>query len=189
MASKVGEIPLQAHQQQQLTEHSYSTTALVPLSPYPNAPTLSFTHGSLRPSYPQLLPYPSRINELGHSLLLKALTPPLAPPHPPNPYSGLPATATRNEAELYDAGGPLWWRGLAEGESDDQTACGWARELRDKLGVRRVIGVSLLLLHKFQSQSRGDIAMPAMLPAGTSADTSRATPPIFNKSSIGVMPP
>lgn len=120
---------------------SYSVTALVPLSPHPSSPTLSFTHGSLRPSYRDLTPYPSRINELGHTLLERALTPPLAPPHPPNPYAGLPKGSIQAEMELYDAGGPLWWRGLAEVE-DEKTVCGWASELQQKLGVRRVIGVS-----------------------------------------------
>ncbi|ORY25249.1 Metallo-dependent phosphatase-like protein [Naematelia encephala] len=118
---------------------NYSVTALVPLGPHPSAPTFSFTHGSLRPSYTDLLPYPDQINSLGHSLLVKALTPPLAPPYPPNPYSGLPKGHTQAEAALYDAGGPLWWRGLAETQNE-KTVCEWADQLRTKLGVRRVIG-------------------------------------------------
>ncbi|WVQ78321.1 hypothetical protein IAT38_000406 [Cryptococcus sp. DSM 104549] len=117
---------------------NYSTTALVPLSPFPNAPTLSFTHGSLRPSYPRLTPYPSAINEIGHSLLTKALTPPLAPPYPPNPYSGLPKTSTQDEHEVYAEGGPFWWRGLAERE--EAQVCKWAKELQGKIGARRIIG-------------------------------------------------
>jgi hypothetical protein len=121
--------------------NSYSSTALVGLGSYEGAPTYSFTHGSLRPSYPNLTPYPQAINDLGHSLLKKALTKPLAPPHPPNTYAGLPKTATRAEAELYASGGPYWWRGLAE-VKDEKTVCDWAKELREKLGVRRVVGVS-----------------------------------------------
>ncbi|WRT65428.1 uncharacterized protein IL334_002371 [Kwoniella shivajii] len=117
---------------------NYSVAALVPLSPHPSSPALSFTHGSLRPSYPNLLPYPSKINELGQSLLTKALTPPLAPPYPPNPYSGLPKGHTREEAELYAEGGPLWWRGLAE--RDENQVCQWAEELKSKIGARRIIG-------------------------------------------------
>lgn len=122
--------------------NSYSTTALVGIGPNGTDPKLSFTHGSLRPSYPNLLPYPKAINDLGHSLLSKALTPPLAPPYPPNPYSGLPKGSTQAEAQLYDSGGPYWWRGLAETD-DEKVVCGWARELQQKLGVRRIIGVRL----------------------------------------------
>jgi hypothetical protein len=65
----------------------------------------------------------------------------MAPPHPPNPYSGLPRGTTQEEMDLYSAGGPYWWRGLAEVQ-DDQSVCQWAEELKEKLGVRRVIGVS-----------------------------------------------
>jgi hypothetical protein len=71
-------------------EISYSTTALVALGPYEGSPKLSFTHGSLRPTYSHITPYPDKINEIGYSLLSKALTPPTAKPHPPFPYSGLP---------------------------------------------------------------------------------------------------
>ncbi|WVF66710.1 hypothetical protein IAT40_001452 [Kwoniella sp. CBS 6097] len=117
---------------------NYSITALVPLSPHPSSPTLSFTHGSLRPSYANLTPYPDAINKLGHSLLTKALTPPLAPPYPPNPYSGLPKGHTREEADLYAEGGPLWWRGLAE--KGEKQVCQWAEELKSKTGARRFIG-------------------------------------------------
>jgi hypothetical protein len=65
----------------------------------------------------------------------------MAPPHPPNPYSGLPRGSTAEEMDLYSAGGPYWWRGLAEVQ-DDKVVCQWAEELKEKLGVRRVIGVS-----------------------------------------------
>lgn len=65
----------------------------------------------------------------------------MAPPHPPNPYSGLPRGTTPEEMDLYSAGGPYWWRGLAE-VKDDKVVCDWAEELKQKLGVRRVIGVS-----------------------------------------------
>ncbi|XAO26920.1 hypothetical protein I312_105761 [Cryptococcus bacillisporus CA1280] len=117
---------------------NYSITALVPISSHPSSPTFSFTHGSLRPSYANLTPYPAAINNLGHSLLTKALTPPMAPPYPPNPYSGLPKGTTHEETDLYAEGGPLWWRGLAERE--EVQVCEWAKELKQKIGARRIIG-------------------------------------------------
>jgi hypothetical protein len=120
---------------------NYSVTARVPLSPFANAPHLSFTHGSLRPSYENLTPYPDVINRIGHSLLARALEPPLPPPYPPNPYPGFPKGTPQGEHNLYDSGGPLWWRGLAEAKNE-KVVCGWARELKEKLGVRRIIGVS-----------------------------------------------
>lgn len=67
----------------------------------------------------------------------------MSPPHPPNPYSGLPSGTTPEEMDLYSAGGPYWWRGLAEVQ-DDNVVCQWAEELKEKLGVRRIIGVSLV---------------------------------------------
>ncbi|WWC59955.1 uncharacterized protein I303_102518 [Kwoniella dejecticola CBS 10117] len=135
---------------------NYSVTAKVPLSPYTHSPALSFTHGSLRPSFPNLLPYPKKINELGYSLLSKALTPPLVPPYPPNPYSGLPKGHTREEAELYAEGGPLWWRGLAERE-DEKQVCQWAEELKTKLGVRRIIGGHTPNFERIVSRCNGSI--------------------------------
>jgi hypothetical protein len=68
----------------------------------------------------------------------------MAPPHPPNPYSGLPRDTTPEEMDLYSAGGPYWWRGLAEVQ-DDKVVCQWAEELKEKLGVRRIVGVSFWL--------------------------------------------
>lgn len=121
------------------------------ISPYANSPTYSFTHGSLRPSFPHLLPYPDMINQLGRSLLSRALTPPLAAPYPPNPYSGLPKGSSDAELELYASGGPYWWRGLAEVE-DEKTVCAWARELQEKIGARRIIGVSRCRLSRLNVQ-------------------------------------
>ncbi|WWC87538.1 uncharacterized protein L201_002428 [Kwoniella dendrophila CBS 6074] len=135
---------------------NYSITASVPLSPFPRSPKLSFTHGSLRPSYEDLLPYPSKINEIGKSLLEKALTPPLAPPFPPYPYSGLPEGHTYEEAELYSEGGPLWWRGLAERE-DENEVCQWADDLKNRLGVRRIIGGHTPNFEQIVSRCNGSI--------------------------------
>lgn len=52
---------------------------------------ISFVHGGLSPTYSQLTPFPSRINELSESLLAKVQNRGQPPPHPPNPYPGLPS--------------------------------------------------------------------------------------------------
>ena len=52
---------------------------------------LSFVHGGLSPTYPDLSPFPTRINELSDSLLAKLQHRKPPPPHPPNPYPGLPS--------------------------------------------------------------------------------------------------
>jgi hypothetical protein len=41
---------------------------------------------------------------------------------------------------LYDSGGPYWWRGLAEMQ-DEKVVCGWAKQLQEKTGAKRIIGV------------------------------------------------
>jgi hypothetical protein len=51
----------------------------------------SFVHGGLSPTYSNLAPFPSRINELSDSLLRKLQGRVQPPPHPPYPYPGLPA--------------------------------------------------------------------------------------------------
>jgi hypothetical protein len=51
---------------------------------------LSFMHGGLSPTYNNLTPFPSRINEISDSLLAKLLHRQPPPPYPPNPYPGLP---------------------------------------------------------------------------------------------------
>ena len=52
---------------------------------------LSFVHGGLSPTYPDLSPFPTRINALSQSLLAKLQHRQQPPPHPPNPYPGLPS--------------------------------------------------------------------------------------------------
>ena len=52
---------------------------------------LSFVHGGLSPTYPDLTPFPTRINALSDSLLEKLQHRRQPPPHPPNPYPGLPS--------------------------------------------------------------------------------------------------
>ena len=52
---------------------------------------LSFVHGGLSPNYPDLSPFPTRINALSDSLLAKLQHRRQPPPYPPNPYPGLPS--------------------------------------------------------------------------------------------------
>ena len=54
---------------------------------------ISFVHGGLSPTYSNLAPFPSRINDLASSLLRKLQRRTQPPPHPPNPYPGLPDSA------------------------------------------------------------------------------------------------
>lgn len=51
---------------------------------------LSFVHGGLSPTYPDLTPFPSRINGIAEKLLSKLQNRVQPPPHPPYPYPGLP---------------------------------------------------------------------------------------------------
>jgi hypothetical protein len=75
---------------------SSSSTRVVP-APLTHT-ALSFCHGGLAPTYPNLSPFPSNINSLGRSLLRKLQhQKPLPAPHPPNPYPGLPKSATEAE--------------------------------------------------------------------------------------------
>jgi hypothetical protein len=52
---------------------------------------LSFVHGGLSPTYPDLSPFPTRINALSNSLLAKLQQRRQPSPHPPYPYPGLPS--------------------------------------------------------------------------------------------------
>jgi hypothetical protein len=99
---------------------------------------LSFVHGGLSPPFPYLTPYPSAINELGATLLRKLqYRENQPPPHPPNPYPGLPKDASLAEHELYGANGPLWWRGWAT--DSDTVACASVDGVLRRIGVRRLI--------------------------------------------------
>lgn len=107
---------------------NYTTTSRLPLhsalgppntdhdsslkSPLSHA-AISFVHGGLAPTYPDLTPFPSKINDIGHSLLHKLQHQKPPAPHPPNPYPGLPHDATHSEHRLYGNDGPLWYRGWA----------------------------------------------------------------------------
>ena len=99
---------------------------------------VSFVHGGLAPGYPDLTPFPSRINEIGQSLLRKLQwrsPPPL--PHPPHPYPGLPHDATVAEQRLYGTDGPLWYRGWAL--DPEAKACQEVDDVLQRTGTRRMV--------------------------------------------------
>ncbi|KAJ3554493.1 hypothetical protein NM688_g3082 [Phlebia brevispora] len=98
---------------------------------------MSFVHGGLAPDYPDLEPFPSRINEIGRSLLrkLQHRTPPA--PHPPNPYPGLPNDATHEEHRLYGTDGPLWYRGWAL--DSEERVCKAVDDVLRRTGTRRMV--------------------------------------------------
>ncbi|KAG8753569.1 hypothetical protein FRC14_005911 [Serendipita sp. 396] len=87
--------------------------------------------------FPYLTPYPSSINSIGRSLLHKLQTRPQPPPHPPNPYPGLPASATVAEQYLYDGNGPLWYRGWAT--ENENEACKKIDDVLKRTGTRRLV--------------------------------------------------
>jgi hypothetical protein len=97
----------------------------------------SFVHGGLAPNYPQLSPFPSAINALGRSLLRKLQHRVQPPPHPPNPYPGLPPSATPEEQAMYGSDGPLWYRGWAL--NDEAEVCREVDAVLEKTGTRRMI--------------------------------------------------
>ncbi|PSR75584.1 hypothetical protein PHLCEN_2v9064 [Hermanssonia centrifuga] len=132
---------------------NYTTTSRLPLHPSLGPPNtdydpsllsslshaaVSFVHGGLAPNYPDLTPFPSRINNLGHTLLrkLQHRNPPPAP-HPPNPYPGLPHDATPAEHRLYGTDGPLWYRGWAL--DSEAKACKAVDDVLQRTGTRRMI--------------------------------------------------
>lgn len=132
---------------------NYTTTSRLPLHSSlgpPNADydssdksslshaAISFVHGGLAPGYPDLTPFPSRINELGSSLLHKLQHQKPAPlPHPPHPYPGLPHAASTAEQRLYASDGPLWYRGWAL--DPEQKACAAVDDVLQRTGTRRMI--------------------------------------------------
>ncbi|KAG7089466.1 hypothetical protein E1B28_011151 [Marasmius oreades] len=138
---------------------NYTVTSRLPLHPSigaPNTPyppsfrkdeegeepplshsAVSFVHGGLSPTYGDLTPFPTKINELGTTLLRKLQRRTQPPPHPPNPYPGLPVGTTREEAALYDANGPLWYRGWAL--DPDEQVCEDVDEVLKKTGTRRMV--------------------------------------------------
>ncbi|QRV75188.1 hypothetical protein RhiJN_03203 [Ceratobasidium sp. AG-Ba] len=132
---------------------NYTVTSRLPLHPSlgppnsdydPRAPSgplshaaYAFLHGGLAPTFSNLTPYPSAINALGKSLLKRLQDRTQPPPHPPNPYPGLPQSATAAEHELYGADGPVWYRGWAM--EPDSFVCNAIEGVLAKTGVRRMI--------------------------------------------------
>ena len=62
---------------------------------------LSFVHGGLSPTYPELTPFPTRINALSDSLLEKLQSRKQPPPHPPNAYPGLPSGTSLRHLNIH----------------------------------------------------------------------------------------
>ena len=132
---------------------NYTTASRLPLHPSLGPPNtdykpsvtasslshaaLAFVHGGLAPNYPELTPFPSRINELSSSLLHKLQHRVQPPPHPPNPYPGLPHDASQAEHRMYDSDGPVWYRGWAM--DPEQEVCIKVDAVLQKTGTRRMI--------------------------------------------------
>ncbi|KAF7966135.1 hypothetical protein HWV62_39954 [Athelia sp. TMB] len=136
---------------------NYTTTSRLPLHPslgppntdYPSKDAtaaqsplshaaISFLHGGLAPTYPQLTPFPSAINSLSSSLLHKLQSQsPYPPPYPPNPYPGLPGDSTAEEIRFYGTDGPLWYRGWAL--EDEDVVCAAVDDVLERTGTRRMV--------------------------------------------------
>ncbi|KAJ3560061.1 hypothetical protein NP233_g11080 [Leucocoprinus birnbaumii] len=116
---------------------------------------LSFVHGGLSPTYQDLTPFPTKINELGKSLLKKLQDREQPPPYPPNPYPGLPEGTTHNESQLYGTNGPLWYRGWAQ--DDEETVCSEVESVLARTGTRRMVMGHTPDLEKIVSRCGGKI--------------------------------
>ncbi|KAI8980195.1 Metallo-dependent phosphatase [Trametes punicea] len=129
-------LPLHPSLGQPNTDYDPATDS-VSTSPLSHA-AYSFVHGGLAPTYPDLTPFPSRINGLSSSLLHKLQhRDPQPPPHPPNPYPGLPRDATHEEQRLYGADGPLWYRGWAL--DPEEKVCMEVDDILNRTGTRRMV--------------------------------------------------
>ncbi|KAJ2928363.1 hypothetical protein H1R20_g8722, partial [Candolleomyces eurysporus] len=98
---------------------------------------ISFVHGGLSPTYKDLTPFPTKINELSTSLMRKLQHREQPPPHPPNPYPGLPTSVTEPERQIYGSDGPLWYRGWAL--QDEETVCKQVDDVLARTGTRRMV--------------------------------------------------
>ncbi|GAA96753.1 uncharacterized protein L969DRAFT_97102 [Mixia osmundae IAM 14324] len=92
----------------------------------------SFVHGGIHPEWAAKPNAVGEINKLGHSLLEKSISGPLASP------LSLPRNASPEERALWEEKGPLWYRGFALDE-DETEMCARAAETMRSLGVRRLI--------------------------------------------------
>jgi len=100
---------------------------------------LSFVHGGLAFGYPDLTPYPSRINTLGASLVGKLVDrTPLIEPYPPSTVKPvLPSTVTAEEIELNGVEGPYWARDWAEDETVEM--CQKVEQVLDSIGCEKML--------------------------------------------------
>lgn len=116
----------------------------------------SFVHGGLAPTYPNLQPFPSAINNISASLLNKLRgREPQPPPHPPHAYPGLPFGTTREEARLYGSDGPLWYRGWADG--DEEKVCAQVDQVLKKTGTRRMVMGHTPNMHNIVARCGGKV--------------------------------
>ncbi|KAG6862541.1 hypothetical protein C0995_000089 [Termitomyces sp. Mi166 len=133
---------------------------------------ISFVHGGLSPTYQDLTPFPTRINELSDSLLKKLQTRTPPPPHPPAKYPGLPDSAysiyimmvfmpqhalgsTQAEKALYDSNGPVWYRGWAL--DPEEKVCADVEPVLAKTGTRRMIMGHTPDFENIQSRCNGKV--------------------------------
>ncbi|KAI0783648.1 Metallo-dependent phosphatase [Abortiporus biennis] len=154
--------------------HNYTTTSRLPLHPSLGPPNtdydlltdlhdsplshaaISFVHGGLAPTYPDLTPFPSKINDISASLLKKLQNrDPQPAPHPPNPYPGLPSDATVAEHRLYGSDGPLWYRGWAL--EPEEKVCAIVDDVLQMTGTRRMVMGHTPDFQKIVSRCNGKI--------------------------------
>ncbi|KAI0300881.1 Metallo-dependent phosphatase-like protein [Russula brevipes] len=148
---------------------NYTTTSRLPLHPSLGAPNDDFpppagtvagrlsaplSHAAYS-FYEQLSPFPSAINALGRSLLRKLQHRVQPPPHPPNPYPGMPSSTTPEEDELYGSNGPLWYRGWAL--NDEEEVCREVGGVLEQTGTRRMIMGHTPDFEKIVSRCNGKI--------------------------------
>lgn len=93
-----------------------------------DVPAANFVHGGIHPSWAALgVPY---INQVGHSLLTKAL-------ENDDPNGWLPPGVTEEEMQFYGESGPLWNRHYAT--ADERSVCEQAELTRSHMSVRHLV--------------------------------------------------